>query len=205
MKFYNEVYGADADNNRGVASISYEIETSDNDEIIDKLYDLFLDGTTTGEHNIFMYCYLIDDDIEIVVNIENYIDGLIEKAKEDEGIKDDEELQEWLNQIIKETQKYIKIKKIAEKHNLFFCLIDIDVDFAGKAKLPIYRVRNKIEYGFRGEYYKYIILDADFKIFATGDEQGNYAGGINSEFYPKVIDKDYDEFKLFIKELNNEQ
>ncbi len=96
MKFCEEVYGADADNNRGVASISYEIETSDNDEIIYKLYDLFLDGTTTGEHNIFMYCYLIDDDIEITVNIENYIDGLIEKAKEDENIKDDEELQEWI-------------------------------------------------------------------------------------------------------------
>lgn len=115
MIWYNEIYGCDADNNRGVASISYEIEESDKEEIAEKLYDIFLSGETTGEHNIFMYCYLIDDDIEIAVNIENYIDGLIEKAKQDEDIKDDEELQQWLTQLIQEKDDLATLKYLQKE------------------------------------------------------------------------------------------
>lgn len=99
MKFYEENYGADADGNRGRETISYEIEDSDRAEILYKLYDLFLDGTVNGEHNIFMYCYLIDDEIEISVNIEDYIEDLIKMAENDEDLKEDDELQEWLKEL----------------------------------------------------------------------------------------------------------
>jgi hypothetical protein len=115
MKFYKENYGADADGNRGTVSISYETEDSDSTEICEKLYDLFLDGTTTGEYNIFIYCYLIDDEIEISVKIEDYIDELIEIAKKDESIKDDEDLQKMINQIIQEKDDLATLKYLQKR------------------------------------------------------------------------------------------
>lgn len=115
MKYYKEVYGADADNNRGVASISYEIEESDKEEIAEKLYDIFLSGETTGEHNIFMYCYLIDDNIEIAVNIQDYIDKLIEIAEADNDIKTDLELQKWLTQLIQEKDDLATLKYLQKE------------------------------------------------------------------------------------------
>lgn len=99
MIWYNEIYGCDADNNRGVASISYEIEESDKEEIAEKLYDLFISGETKGKHNIFMYCYIKDEDVELEVDIEDYIKDLIKLADADENIKDDEDIQEYLKEV----------------------------------------------------------------------------------------------------------
>lgn len=99
MKCFKNIYGADVDNNRGMEVIDYEIENTDKDEICEKLYDLFISGETKGKHNIFMYCYIKDEDIEIEVDIEDYIEDLIQLAENDEDLKEDDELQEWLKKI----------------------------------------------------------------------------------------------------------
>jgi hypothetical protein len=101
MKTWQENYGADIDGNRGVPAIFYELEAGDKDKIIEKLYEI--QGNTTGMQVIEMYCYLVDEDIEIEVNVEDYIDGLIIKADADEEIKDNEDLQQWLKEL-KEVQ-----------------------------------------------------------------------------------------------------
>jgi len=200
MKFYKENYGADADGNRGVASISYVIESTDTDEICEKLYDRFISGEVTGKHNIFMYCHITDEEIEIEIDIEEYIDDLIKMLENDNELKD-EYWQEWLKEL--KNEKYKRIKKIAEKNNLIFYEVELDEYYNEKVEKPTYMVREKAKYGLRGEYYKYIILDKNFKLFALGDEQGNYAGGICSELYPKKIELDSKDFKNFIKELEN--
>lgn len=99
MKFYKENYGADADGNRGTASISCVIESTDNDEICEKLYDRFISGEVTGKHNIFMYCHITDEEIEVEVDIEDYIEDLIKMAQNDEDLKEDDELQEWIKEL----------------------------------------------------------------------------------------------------------
>ena len=103
MKFYKENYGADADGNRGTASISCVIESTDNDEICEKLYNRFIGGENTGKHNIFMYCHIIDEEIEIEVNMEDYINNLIKMVENDDDLKEDNELQEWIKEL-KEAQ-----------------------------------------------------------------------------------------------------
>lgn|SRR5574343_2975 len=99
MKCFKNTYGADADNNRGMQVIDYEIESTDKDEICEKLYDLFISGETKGKHNIFMYCYIKDEDVEIEVDIEDYIEDLIQLAENDDDLKEDDELQEWLKEL----------------------------------------------------------------------------------------------------------
>ena len=99
MKCYKENYGADADGNRGTASISYVIESTDNDEICEKLYDRFISGEDTGKHNVFMYCHITDEEIEVEVDIEDYIDNLIKMAQNDDDLKEDDEFQEWIKKL----------------------------------------------------------------------------------------------------------
>ena len=97
MKTYNELYGADADGNRGVWIKEYRIEDSDSTIIVEQLYEDFVNGAETGIRTVF----LIDDniteeDIELEVEIEDYLAELVKKAREDESLKEDEEIQEWL-------------------------------------------------------------------------------------------------------------
>ena len=99
MKFYSEIYGADADNKRGIVSINYEIEESDKSEICEKLYDRFISCENAGKHNVFMYCHIKDEEIEVEVNIEDYIEDLIKMAENDDDLKEDDELQEWLKEL----------------------------------------------------------------------------------------------------------
>lgn len=102
MLCYKEMYGCDADGNRGMATINYEIEADDCDEVCEKLYEQFLEGAT-GTQCILMYCHITGEDIEVEVEIEDYLDELIAMADADEDIKDDEDLQEWLKEL-KEAQ-----------------------------------------------------------------------------------------------------
>ena len=97
MKTYNGLYGADADGNRGIWVKGYQIEDSDSTIIVEQLYEDFVNGAETGIRTVF----LIDDniteeDIEIEVEIEDYLAELVKKAREDESLKEDEEIQEWL-------------------------------------------------------------------------------------------------------------
>lgn len=98
MLCYKELYGCDADGNRGVYTINYEITDEDNDEVCEKLYDLFLEDAS-GTQCILMYCHITGEDIEVEVELEDYLDELIAMADADEDIKDDEDLQEWLKEL----------------------------------------------------------------------------------------------------------
>ena len=90
MKTYNELYGADADGNRGVWVKGYNIEDSDSTIIVEQLYEDFVNGTETGIRTIFLVDKITEEDIELEVEIEDYLAELVKKAREDE------EIQEWL-------------------------------------------------------------------------------------------------------------
>lgn len=114
MLYYKELYECDADENGGVITINYEIEEEDKDEVCEKLYDLFLNGET-GTQCIMMYCHITGEDMEVVVEIEDYLDELIAMADADEDIKDDEDLQEWLKQLKQELQDTATLKYIQKQ------------------------------------------------------------------------------------------
>lgn len=103
MLCYKELYGCDADGNRGMWTINYEIEADDKDEVCEKLYDLFIDGET-GTQCIMMYCHITGEDISVEVEIEDCFNELIAMADADEDIKDDEDLQEWLKELKKKQE-----------------------------------------------------------------------------------------------------
>lgn len=95
MEVYTENYGADADGNRGVKTTFAELDESDNEAVIEKLYKYFVDGTTDGKFEIEI------DGFDFDVYLDEYLDGLIEKAEADEDYKDDVDFQEWLKELKK--------------------------------------------------------------------------------------------------------
>lgn len=118
MKFYKENYGADADGNRGVPSISYIIEESDKEEIIEKIYEEFLSDTDNVFYNpnpkeyiISMYCYLIDDDIDVEVQVLYYRGDLLLKALNDKDLKDNDEEKYFFLKGKKEFYDFIENKE----------------------------------------------------------------------------------------------
>ena len=96
MKTYNELYVADADGNRGIWVKGHEIEDSVSTIIVEQLYEDFLNGAENGLRTIFLIDDITEEDIEIEVEIEDYLAELVKKAREDESLKEDEEIQEWL-------------------------------------------------------------------------------------------------------------
>ena len=96
MKTYNELYGADADGNRGIWIKEYQIEDSDTANIVEQLYEDFVNGAETGIRTIFLIDNITEEDIELEVEIEDYLAELVKKAREDESLKENEEIQEWL-------------------------------------------------------------------------------------------------------------
>ena len=96
MKTYNELYGADADGNRGIWIKGYDIKDSDSTNIVEQLYEDFVNGTENGIRTVFLIDDITEEDIEIEVEIEDYLVELVKKAREDESLKEDEEIQEWL-------------------------------------------------------------------------------------------------------------
>ena len=96
MKTHNELYGSDIDGNRGIWIKEYEIEDSDTADIVEQLYEDFINGDENGIRTIFLIDNVTEEDIELEVEIEDYLTELVEKAREDESLKEDEEIQEWL-------------------------------------------------------------------------------------------------------------
>ena len=74
-------YGSDADGNRGITSIDYEIEDSDADVIAEKLFEKGYDGSE-GSACVELYSDVIDDYIEVDVCPQDYKD-LIETYMEE--------------------------------------------------------------------------------------------------------------------------
>jgi len=99
MGFYIERgYGATIDGTLGIDVIDYDITEDDKEEILEELYPLFIDGEE-GEVLIPLYCPYTDDNVNVNVDMGEYIEDLLGMASEDEEIKEDEELQEWLKEV----------------------------------------------------------------------------------------------------------
>jgi len=98
VKFNQITYGQDADNNRGVKVWEYEFENTkaEKEEIAHCLYSDFKDGVTSGKATVILINPHNEEDMEIEVELEDYIDLLIEKARNDNSLYDDEEVREWL-------------------------------------------------------------------------------------------------------------
>ena len=100
IKIVKDVFGADADGNRGQKVIDYDFEDTkeEREEIVEALYQRFIEqGLEIESADVEVYCNLIDENIEVSVEAENYIDDLIEKAKAD---KDSKKIQESIQKII---------------------------------------------------------------------------------------------------------
>lgn len=98
MKTYKEIYGSDIDGNRRQSAVFNEIDSFDTEYICNELYEDFLDGYVEGK-TIIILTDDNDNEIEFEVNREDYFKELKEMALNDENIKDDIELQEWLKSI----------------------------------------------------------------------------------------------------------
>lgn len=83
-------YGADADGNRGYTVYEAELEPSDYDDVVDALYEHFLDGYSSGNFTIEL------DGFEFQVDLEDYLDGLFEKSSVDPKVLNDPELLQWI-------------------------------------------------------------------------------------------------------------
>lgn len=71
MLVYSEIYGADADNNRGQLHYCGELEPSDRDEVRAQLEFMYEPGR--NEYTIFIYAEQYDIEIEFEVDINDYL------------------------------------------------------------------------------------------------------------------------------------
>lgn len=102
MKYWKEYYGATIDGDKGENVIFYEFEDTkeEREEIVEALYQRFIEqGLEVESADVEVYCNLIDENIEVSVEVENYIDDLIEKAKADKANEDDIELIEYIQRL----------------------------------------------------------------------------------------------------------
>lgn len=91
MRIYKENnYGADADGNRGQQVIEAELDSTDYDDVVDRLYDYFVDGNVSGRYTIEL------DGFEFEVDISDYLCGLYDIAIKDPKFINDPELMQWL-------------------------------------------------------------------------------------------------------------
>lgn len=97
MRVYVERnYGADADGNRGHRVEEAYLEDIDYEDVVDKLYDNFInDSSLDSTFEIVIDGYLFD------VKIYDYLSGLYKKAMEDPQVLNDPELLVWLEKEIK--------------------------------------------------------------------------------------------------------
>jgi len=96
--FYLEEYGHDADNNRWMEVINFDITEDDKEEILEAIYPLFMDDNL-GEVVVPLYCFITDDFVDVVININDYLEDLIEMGLSDEEYKEEQDIQEWLNDL----------------------------------------------------------------------------------------------------------
>jgi hypothetical protein len=118
MNCWIENYGEDADGNRGVKTVFWELDDSaeEREEIVEAIYDDFKDGESDGCKTVYLTCSLLDDKVEEVISICDYIEDLIAMAKEDDDYKTDAEFKEYIDGIEVEIKVKKAFKKIDELH-----------------------------------------------------------------------------------------
>jgi len=82
MNVWTENYGADADGNRGILTTFAELESEDDDLVVEELYETFVEDR--GDLPKTMNVYI--DDFEFEVDTADYRDQLVERLMEDEVI-----------------------------------------------------------------------------------------------------------------------
>lgn len=87
---YDNNYGADVDGNRGHKVCEAYLDSDDTDTVVDKLYNSFLEGSTSGDMEIEIDGYTFD------VFFSDYLGDLYDRAMNDETVLADDELVEWL-------------------------------------------------------------------------------------------------------------
>ena len=73
MKVYKELYGSDADNNRGRMITEYEIDDDDFETICDQILDSYPDGDAPDSMTITLICPYSEEDIEFEINPKDYL------------------------------------------------------------------------------------------------------------------------------------
>ena len=71
MQCYQELYGADADGNRGVVITNAEIASDDTDDIKAQLEMMYHPGQAL--YTISLYCHQYDTEHEFEVDINDYL------------------------------------------------------------------------------------------------------------------------------------
>lgn len=95
MKIYKDNnYGSDIDGNRGTTIYEYDLEDTREErvEIAELLYDSFIDRVYGSKIITYM-------GIEIEVQTADYLEELIELAKEDGTLYNDLELDKWIKEL----------------------------------------------------------------------------------------------------------
>ena len=108
MGFYIERnYSADLDGNRGYDLVDFNITEDDKEEILEELYPLFLEGEngSTGEIEIYLYCPFTEENEGVMIDINDYIEDLLQMAFEDIEIKDDIDIQDYLREVKEDLAK----------------------------------------------------------------------------------------------------
>lgn len=76
MITYKELYGADADNNRGQYITEHEIEDSDyteiHEQVLDQLMDLDPDDEIPETMEITLICPISEEDIQFTIYTKDY-------------------------------------------------------------------------------------------------------------------------------------
>ena len=84
-------YGQDIDGNRGTTIYEIELEEADKPYIVEELYKYFIDGEYEKEVSIFLYSEKLDREVEFNVEIEDYLEDLLEMYKNDQDIPEDQD------------------------------------------------------------------------------------------------------------------
>ena len=101
MFCYREEYGTDIDGNRGVIQTVNEVEDYDSDEIASQITDYLIEGGDVKDtYEVTLICPRTEEEIEIEVELSDYIDLVIKFVEEE-----DYEYQEDLLKELKEAKE----------------------------------------------------------------------------------------------------
>ena len=94
-----EYYGVRRDFPYDRKVLIYEIEPEDREEIVEALYEVLIDFGLARNETIRLYCPLTDEDVEVEVDVLDYIDDLKRMVDADDGL-DDEIKIELINELL---------------------------------------------------------------------------------------------------------
>lgn len=73
IRYYEKNYGADIDGNRGIPMTFYELESSDNDEIVRLIKEAQEEGEDGDVITITMICPIYDEEVDFDITVKDYL------------------------------------------------------------------------------------------------------------------------------------